>query len=105
MKYLPLGDQIVAVSIAQDEVSEGGIFIPEMARKTFNEAVVHSCGPEVPDHIKEGCTVVFEPHSEARVKIDGEHYVCVAFKNVLLYKPAEIAAVQNGSEGPHAPLG
>jgi chaperonin GroES len=92
--YVPLNNLIIALPIKVDEISKGGIFIPEHARKTLNEATVSLTGPLVSVDIAPGDTIVFSPHSETRVKLEGQEYVCVEEGNVLLHKKAEVAALQ-----------
>lgn len=86
MNYEPLRNLIIAQPIEQDEVTPGGIFIPEQSRKTLNEAVIVLAGPEVDERLKPGETIVFAQHSETRVRIDGEHFLIMEETNVLLKK-------------------
>jgi co-chaperonin GroES (HSP10) len=105
MDYIPLGGLIIALPIEVDEVTPGGIFIPEQARPTLNEATVEKVGPDVNDRIHKGVTIVFSQHSETRIKVDGNHYVCVDQDNVLMYKPAQVAALQPREEAAHTCAG
>ena len=86
LTYEPLRNLIIALPIQADEISQGGILIPEQARKTLNEATIVLCGPDVDETIRPGETIVFTQHSETRVRIDGETYIMVEQENVLLKK-------------------
>ena len=91
-RIIPLFDRVLVQRVKPVERTASGIFIPEKAQETLNEAVVVAVGPSAPDKdgvirpvsVKEGETVLLPPYGGNAVKVGDLEYT--------LYKDAEILA-------------
>lgn len=89
----PLGNRVVIEPIEQEEVTAGGIVLPETAKEKPQRGTVLSIGPgernEKGDRIaldvKEGDVVLFAKYSGTEIKVDG--------KKVLILREADILAI------------
>lgn len=87
----PLGDRVVIKAIEKEEVSVGGIILPDTAKERPQEGEVIAVGPgRVTDdgkrlalEIKAGDRVIFSKYAGTEVKIDNEDYLIVTERDVL----------------------
>ena len=78
--YMILQPELIA------EKSEGGIIIPEQARRVLNEGVILKVGPLCSPHLKPGVRVVFTNSSDFSLKMEGDKTVSLVQEtNVLMY--------------------
>lgn len=84
--YLPAADFLL-LDVAKEEEVQGGIIIPEQARKFLHEGEILKVGPQVSPHFQKGMFVVFSPASEFRLEIEKDVFVtAVAEPNIILYR-------------------
>ena len=89
----PLGSRLVVEPIEQEDVTTGGIYLPETAKEKPQKGLVLSLGPgdrdedgkRIPMDIKKGDTVLFNKYSGTEIKIDG--------KKLLIMKESDILAI------------
>jgi chaperonin GroES len=89
----PLGNRVVVEPIEQEEITAGGIVLPETAKEKPQKGSVLAIGPgerndageRVPLDVKEGDTVLFAKYAGTEIKIDG--------KKVLILKESDILAI------------
>lgn len=87
----PLGDRIVVEPRSREEVSAGGIIIPDTAsREKPEQGTVVSVGPGrydngvlVPMTVRVGNSVLFSKYGYEQVKIDGTEYLILPESSVL----------------------
>lgn len=88
----PLGDRLIVEAIKEDEVTKGGIILPETVGKDKPEkGTVIAIGPgrlndkgeRMPMEVKIGDVVVFKKYSPDEFKIDEKEYLIVAESDVL----------------------
>lgn len=85
--YVPENDFILLLPEIEPEKSDGGIIIPEQARKTLDEGEIIATGPRVSEHLKLGMFIVFNKSSEYRLKLDdGTLVFAVSEINVILHR-------------------
>lgn len=82
--YEPLGDYIILEPQQEDEISEGGIVIPDQARSYLNEGKVVKTGPDVSPNISKGKFVTFEAASEFRLKMAKDLVLFVVKESSLI---------------------
>lgn len=82
--YEPLGDYIILEPQQEDEISEGGIVIPDQARSYLNEGKVVKTGPDVSSNISKGKFVTFEAASEFRLKMAKDLILFVVKESSLI---------------------
>lgn len=92
MKLKPLGDRVVIKPIEQEEITAGGIVLPESAKEKPQRGTVVAVGPgKVEDgnrvalDVKEGDTILFAKYAGTEIKIEGE--------KVLILRESDILAV------------
>jgi len=89
----PLGSRVVVEPIEQEDVTTGGILLPETAKEKPQKGTIMSVGPGDRDDegkrialdVKKGDTVLFNKYSGTEVKIDG--------KKLLIMKESDILAI------------
>ena len=96
MKLVPLGDKVVVRRLEAEEITAGGIILPEQARERPKQGRVLSVGDGrlLPDgnrvdlDVKEGDRVLFNSYAGSEVKIHDEE--------LLIMREDEILAVVDG---------
>lgn len=92
MKIKPLGNRVVLKSLPEEEVTKGGIILPDTAEKEKPEqAEVIAVGPgKLLDNgkrsemeVKTGDKVIFSKYSPTEIKLDEEEYLIVGEDDVL----------------------
>ncbi|MDX9849282.1 MAG: co-chaperone GroES [Anaerolineaceae bacterium] len=93
MKLKPLGSRVLVEPIEAEEVTAGGIVLPETAKEKPQKGKVLSVGPgdrdEDGDRIKldvsEGDVVLFAKYSGTEIKVDG--------KKLLILRESDLLAI------------
>ncbi len=94
-KLQPLGDRVVVKPIKQEEVSKGGIVLPDTATKEKpQEGEVIAVGPgklsdegkRIALEVKEGERVIFAKYAGTEYKIDDEEYLILRENDILAKK-------------------
>ena len=91
MNLEPLGDRIVVKPIAKEEVTKGGIVLPDTAKEKPQEGEVIAVGPgrmteegkRIALDVKKGDTVVYPRYSGTELKIEGEEYLIMRESEVM----------------------
>ncbi len=89
----PLGNRVVVEPIEQEEVTSGGIVLPETAKEKPQKGAVLAIGPgdrdedgkRIPMDVKEGDTVLFAKYSGTEIKLDD--------KKVLILRESDLLAI------------
>jgi chaperonin GroES len=89
----PLGNRVVVEPIEQEEMTSGGIVLPETAKEKPQKGTVLAIGPgdrdddgnRIPMDVKEGDTVLFAKYSGTEIKLDG--------KKVLILRESDLLAI------------
>ncbi len=93
MNLKPLADRLVVEPIEQEEVTAGGIILPETAKEKPQQGTVIAAGPGRADdegeriamEVKVGDRVLYAKYSGTEIKLDG--------KKVLILRESDILAV------------
>ena len=82
---IPVGDNILAEPVQIDEVTAGGIYLPDNARITPDKGKIISVGDTVknPDVLAEGVTVLFRKNSGHDVSYKNKEYVILPVKEII----------------------
>jgi chaperonin GroES len=92
MKLKPMNDYLLIEPIKEDEVTKGGIVIPETAREeraikgkviAVGPGKLNEKGERIPLTIKEGQKVIFKKYAPDEIKIDDKEYYFVREDDVL----------------------
>ncbi len=93
LKLKPLGGRVIVEPIEQEDVTAGGIILPDTAKEKPQEGKVLAAGPgdrnekgeRVPMDLKAGDRVLFAKYSGTEVKMDG--------KKLLIMRESDILAI------------
>ncbi len=96
MNLKPLADRLVVEPLEQEDVTSGGIFLPETAKEKPQQGKVVAAGPGRVDddgkrvhmEVKVGDRVLYAKYSGTEIKLDG--------KKVLILRETDILAVVEG---------
>jgi chaperonin GroES len=92
MKVKPMNDYLLIEPIKEDEVTKGGIVIPETAREeravkgkviAVGPGKLNDKGERISLTIKEGQTVIFKKYAPDEIKIDDKEYYFVKEDDIL----------------------
>ena len=91
MKIRPLNDRVLVKRLAEEEVTKGGIIIPDSAQEKPAEGEIVSVGAgklndkgeRVPVELKAGEKVLFSKYGGTEVKIEGEDFLIMREDDIL----------------------
>jgi len=96
LKLKPLGGRVIVEPIEQEEMTAGGIILPETAKEKPQEGKILAAGPgerdekgeRIPMEVQIGDKVLYAKYSGTEVKMDG--------KKLLILRESDILAVVEG---------
>ena len=96
LKLKPLGGRVIVEPIEQEEMTAGGIILPETAKEKPQEGKILAAGPgerdedgeRIPMEVQVGDKVLYAKYAGTEVKVDG--------KKLLILKENDILAVVEG---------
>jgi chaperonin GroES len=96
LKLKPLGGRVIVEPIEQEEMTAGGIILPETAKEKPQEGKILAAGPgerdedgeRIPMDVQVGDKVLYAKYSGTEVKMDG--------KKLLILRESDILAVLEG---------
>lgn len=91
MNLRPLGDKIVVKAEPNEEITKGGLVLPETVKEKPVEGTVVAVGPgKVLDNgtrqtmdVAVNDRVIYSKYSGTEVKLDGEKYLIISERDVL----------------------
>jgi chaperonin GroES len=89
----PLGSRVVVEPVEQEEVTAGGIVLPETAKEKPQKGTILATGPgdrdddgkRIPMDIAVGDTVLYAKYAGTEIKVEG--------KKLLILKESDILAI------------
>jgi chaperonin GroES len=89
----PLGNRVVVEPLEEEEITSGGIVLPETAKEKPQKGNVLAVGPgerdddgkRIPLDVKEGDTVLFAKYAGTEIKTDG--------KKMLIMRESDLLAI------------
>lgn len=90
-KLQPLDDRIIIKPIPKEEVTKGGIVLPDTAKEKPTEGKVIAVGPgkmtdegkRIAMDIKKGDIVIYAKYSGTEIKEDGEELIIMRESDIL----------------------
>jgi chaperonin GroES len=90
-KIEPLGDRVVIKPTAQEEVSKGGIVLPDTAKEKPQEGKIVAVGPgrltedgkRIAMEVKKGDKVIYSKYAGTEFKLDDEELVIMREGDIL----------------------
>jgi chaperonin GroES len=94
VKLQPLGDRLVVKPIEREEVSRGGIVLPDTAKEKPQEGKVMAVGPgrlsedgkRIAMEVKVGDVVIYAKYGGTEIKIEDEELVILRESDILAKK-------------------
>ena len=90
MKLKPLHDRVVVQAAEQEEMSKGGIILPDTAKEKPQQGEVIAVGPGktengllIEPQVKKGDKVLYGKYSGTEVTVDGQEYLIVRESDIL----------------------
>ncbi len=95
MKIVPLGDNVVVKRLPADDVTAGGIVLPDAAREKPRQGRVLSIGDgrmladgsRARHQVSEGDRVLFGSYAGAEVELNGEEFLIMSEDEILAIVP------------------
>jgi len=94
LKLQPMADRLVVKPIEREEVTKGGIYLPDTAKEKPQEGKVLAVGPgrltedgkRIAMDIKVGDVVVYTKYGGTEIKIDDEELIILRESDILAKK-------------------
>ncbi len=86
MNIKPLSDRVLVEPAAAEEVTSGGIYIPDTAKEKPQRGTVIAVGPgkpEEPTTVKAGDTVLYGKYSGSELQVEGKDYLMMRESDIL----------------------
>ncbi len=91
LSLTPLGDRVIVEPLESEEVTPGGIILPETAKERPQRGKVLAIGPgsrddqgkRIPIEVKVGDTVLYGRYSGTEVKIKDKKYLILRENDIL----------------------
>ena len=93
-KLQPLADRLVVKPMAKEEVTKGGIFLPDTVKEKPQEGEVIAIGPgrmtdegnRIPMDLKVGDRVIYSKYGGSEIKIDDVEMIILRESDILAIK-------------------
>ncbi len=91
MKFAPLGERVVLKPLERDDVSKGGIILPDTAKEKPQEGEVVEVGPgrvgedgnRIAMELKKGDRVIYSKFAGTEYKDEDEDYLILRESDIL----------------------
>lgn len=91
MKVRPLQDRVIVKRVDEEQITKGGIIIPDTAKEkpiegkvvAVGNGKVLESGKKVPLEVKEGDLVLFGKYSGTEIKVDGEEHLIMREDDII----------------------
>ena len=93
-KLEPLGDRVVVKPIPREEMTKGGLVIPDTAKEKPQEGKIIAVGPgrltedgkRIAMEVKEGDRIIYAKYAGTEIKLDEEELVILRESDILAKK-------------------
>ncbi len=91
MNLKPLADRLVVEPLEQEDVTAGGVFLPETAKEKPQQGKIIAAGPgrvdengqRVTPEVKVGDRVLYAKYSGTEIKMDGKKWLILKESDIL----------------------
>jgi chaperonin GroES len=91
IKLQPLGDRVVVQPSADEDVTKGGIILPDTAKEKPQRGVVIAVGPgrldeegkRIPMEVKKGDKVIYSKYAGSEIKQNDEEVLILRESDIL----------------------
>ena len=96
-KLDPLDDHVIVKPLQKEEMTKGGIYLPDTAKEKPQEGEIIAVGPgkmnndgkRIPMEVKVGDRVIFTKYGGSEIKIDDIE--------MMILRESDILAIKNGN--------
>ncbi len=93
-KLQPLADRLVVKPVQKEEMTKGGIYLPDTAKEKPQEGEVVAVGPgrvtddgkRIPMDVKVGDRVIYSKYGGSEIKIDDVEMIILRESDILAVK-------------------
>ncbi len=93
-KLEPMADRVIIRSTPQEEVTKGGIVLPDTAKEKPQEGKIIAAGPgrvgddgkRIAMEVKKGDIVIYAKYAGTEIKIDDEELIILRESDILAKK-------------------
>ncbi len=93
IEFKPLGSRVLVEPVEENEVTAGGIVLPDTAKEKPQKGTILSIGPgdrdedgkHIPMDVKVGDTVLFQKYGGTEIKVEG--------KKLLILRESDLLAI------------
>ena len=93
-KLQPLGDRVVIKAIEREEVTKGGLVLPDTAKEKPQEGEVIAVGPgrltedgnRIAMEVKKGDRVIYAKYGGTEIKLEDEEFIILRESDILAKK-------------------
>ena len=87
----PLGSRVLVEPIEQEDITAGGIVLPETAKEKPQQGLIMAIGPgardedgkRIPMDVEKGDKILFAKYSGTEIKLDGKKYLILREEDIL----------------------
>jgi len=91
IKLQPLGDRVVVQPSQEEEVSKGGIILPDTVKEKPQRGMIIAVGPgrldeegkRIPMEVKKGDKVIYSKYAGSEIKQDDEEFLSLRESDIL----------------------
>ncbi len=83
MEIKPLNDMVLLSQVEAEEVTKGGIILPESAKEHPAEGIVEAIAADATDEVAIGDRVLYKKFSGEEIVVDGKKYRLVPAGDLL----------------------
>jgi len=94
VKLEPLGDRVVVKPIPKEEVTKGGIVLPDTAKEKPQEGEIIAAGPgrlsedgkRITMEVRVGDRIIYAKYAGTEIKLDDEELIIIRESDILAKK-------------------
>ena len=87
----PLGSRVLVEPLKQEDITAGGIVLPETAKEKPQQGLILAVGPgardedgeRIPMDVAKGDKILFAKYSGTEIKMDGKKYLILREEDIL----------------------
>ena len=87
----PLGSRVLVEPLEQEDITAGGIVLPETAKEKPQQGLILAVGPgardedgeRIPMDVAKGDKILFAKYSGTEIKLDGKKYLILREEDIL----------------------
>jgi chaperonin GroES len=91
MKFKPLRDRVFVKYSSEEEMTSGGLYIPDTAKEKPQKGTIVAVGSgkvtddgkRQPLEVKVGDTILFDKYSGSKIRLDEEDYLIIREEDIL----------------------